>query len=56
MIKAIVESVDQSVELEMVPEHGTSKREIFLNVGKKLKRDALAALNIALARAQHRGP
>jgi len=50
VVKAIIESVDQGVELEMVPEHGTSKKEAFIDRDRKLKKDALAALNIALAR------
>jgi len=51
-IDRVVALLSDSIELELVPEVGTSTMGTLIEVPEKLDRDSLAAINIALARSR----
>ncbi len=50
LVESLAKLLDPDVELELVPEARSSKLRSYVEVGKRVPRDARAAINIALAR------
>ncbi len=50
-VEKLVKIVGEDIELELIPEKGSSSFVLFLKTGRKIDDDALAAINIALMRS-----